>query len=52
MLFFKVKRTRGAIKSSFNRRSALVNIVNKIELAVLRGAKRSLYKALKSVSDR
>jgi hypothetical protein len=52
MLFFKVKRTRGAIKSSFNRRSALVNIVNKIELAVLRGAKRSLYKALKSVSNR
>jgi hypothetical protein len=52
MPFFKVKRTRGAIRSSFNRKSALVNIINRIELAVLKGAKRSLYKALKSVSDR
>ena len=51
MLFFKVKRTRGAIRSSFNKRSALVNIINKIKLAVLRGTKRSLYKALKSISD-
>ena len=50
--FFKVKRTRGAIRSSFDRRSALVDVVNRIELAVLRGAKRSLYKALKSVSNR
>ena len=50
--FFKVKRTQGAIGSSFNRRSALVNIVDGIELAVLRGAKRSLYRALKSVSNR
>jgi hypothetical protein len=52
MPFFKVKRTQGAIRSSFNKRSALVNIVNRIELAVLKGAKRSLYKALKSISNR
>jgi hypothetical protein len=52
MSSFKVKRTQGAIKSSFNRRSALVNVINRIELTVLRGAKRSLYKALKSISNR
>jgi hypothetical protein len=50
--FFEVKQTRGAIGSSFDGRSALVNVINRIELAVLRGTKRSLYKALKSVSDR
>jgi hypothetical protein len=51
MPFFKVKQTRGAIKSSFNKKSTLVNIINKIELTVLKGAKRSLYKALKSISN-
>jgi hypothetical protein len=51
MPFFKVKQTRGAIRSSFNKRSALVNVINRIELIVLRGAKRSLYKALKSISN-
>jgi hypothetical protein len=30
----------------------LVNVINRIELAVLKGAKRSLYKALKSISNR
>jgi hypothetical protein len=50
--FFEVKRTRGAIGSSFDGRSALVDVVDGMELAVLRGAKRSLYRALKSVSDR
>jgi hypothetical protein len=52
MLFFKVKQTQGAIRSSFNKRSALVNVINRIELAVLKDAKCSLYKALKSVSNR
>jgi hypothetical protein len=51
MPFFKVKQIRGAIRSSFNK-STLINIINRIELVVLRGAKRSLYKALKSVSNR
>jgi hypothetical protein len=36
MPFFKVKRTQGAIRSSFNRRGARVNITNRIELTVLR----------------
>jgi hypothetical protein len=52
MPFFKVKQTQGAIKSSFNRKSTLVNIINRIKLTVLKGAKRSLYKALKSISSR
>jgi hypothetical protein len=52
MSFFKVKQTQGAIKSSFNRRSALVNVINRIKLTVFKGAKCSLYKALKSISNR
>jgi hypothetical protein len=51
MPFFKVKQTQGAIKSSFNKRSILVNIINRIKLIVLRSAKYSLYKALKSISN-
>jgi hypothetical protein len=36
MPFFKVKQTQGAIKSSFKRRDACINIINRIELAILK----------------
>jgi hypothetical protein len=52
MPFFKVKQTQRAIRSSFNKKNTLVNIINRIKLVVLKGTKRSLYKALKSISNR